>query len=149
MKPNRNGIWAVDRTSTGWSAARYVGEGMFVSSDSSGQLYITNLRTNPNNLAKVTLANGLFTNYETIRAGAHPCIAPDGSFLVYDINSGTHLMVCFREGSGNWGPAIDLTQHGLPSSAGIATISPDGKYLFYMYNGDIYWVSTDLIKNLK
>ena len=37
------GIWAVDRLADGWSEPRYVGQGMYVSSDRSGQLYVTDL----------------------------------------------------------------------------------------------------------
>ena len=33
--------------------------------------------------------------------------------------------------------------------AGIASISPDGKYLFFGRNGDIYWVRTKIIEELK
>lgn len=147
--PGGEGIWAVDRTESGWSAPRFVGPGMYVSSDSSEQVYVTNLTTNPPSLAKVTVSGGIFTNYTFIRAGAHPCIAPDGSYLIYDINGGTHLMVSFKLDNGTWGTAIDLTQHGFPASAGIGSISPDGRYFFYLYNSNIYWVSTDVIKSLR
>jgi len=149
QKTGQEGIWAVDRTTTGWSAARFVGQGMFVSSDLTGQIYLTDLRNNPATVSKVSLSGGLFNNYQILWTGAHPCIAPDGSYLVFDVDGGTHLKVCFLQQNGTWGNPVDLSQHGLPVSAGIASISPDGNYLFYLYNSDIYWVSTDLIKNLK
>jgi hypothetical protein len=44
------------------------------------------------------------------------------------------------------GEAIDLAQHGLNAKAGIASISPDGKYLFYGQDDDIYWVSTRVMR---
>ncbi len=31
----------------------------------------------------------------------------------------------------------------------LLRVSPDGKYLFYTQNGDIYWVSTKIIKDLQ
>jgi hypothetical protein len=31
----------------------------------------------------------------------------------------------------------------------IASITPDGKYLFFRRNGDIYWVSTKIIEKLR
>jgi len=49
---------------------------------------------------------------------------------------------------GKWDAAKDLTKQGIPASASIASISPDGKYLFFTDKGDLYWVSTELIKNL-
>jgi Tol biopolymer transport system component len=84
---------------------------------------------------------------EYISAGIHPAIAPDGSYLVYDNGDG-NLRVRFRLADGKWGAAKDLTKQGLPASASIASISPDGKYLFFTNKGDLYWVSTELIKNL-
>jgi hypothetical protein len=142
------GIWAADRTQAGWSAARYVGQGMFVSSSADGRLFVTDISSEPFYIAQVHLTAGRFTSYARIAAGTHPCIAPDGSYLVYDIEAGKHLVVRFRQPSGTWGALVDLTSHGIPLQAGIASLSPDGKYLFYSYNGDSYWVSTGLIEAL-
>ncbi|RJP52279.1 MAG: hypothetical protein C4583_06945 [Anaerolineaceae bacterium] len=141
------GIWATDRTANSWSEPRYVGEGMFVSSDQSGQVYVTNFASGAPSLSKVTLTDGRFTDWEIITVGAHPAIAPDGSYLVYDDGNG-YLRVKFHSEDGKWSASRDLTKHGIPTSASIASISPDGMYLFYVYDGDLYWVSTDLIKNL-
>ncbi len=140
------GIWAVDRTPEGWSEARYVGEGMFVSSDQDGQIYVTNNATR--SLSKATLTDGRFTKLESLGAGIHPAIAPDGSYLVYDNGDG-NFRVKFRLADGSWGAAKDLTTQGLPASASIASISPDGKYLFYTYKSDLYWVNTEVIANLQ
>jgi hypothetical protein len=140
------GIWAVDRTAAGWSEPRYVGEGMFVSSDQSGQIYVTDLRAR--SLSKVTVTDGRFTKLESIGPGIHPAIAPDGSYLVYDDGDG-NFRIKFRLADGNWGAAKDLTKQGIPASASIASVSPDGKYLFYTYKGDLYWVNTEVIENLR
>lgn len=140
------GIWAADRTASGWSTPRYVGEGMFVSSDQSGQIYVTNATAR--NLSKVTLTDGRFTKLEPIGAGVHPAIAPDGSYLVYDDGDG-NLTAVFPQPDGSWGGPISLVQQNIPAAASIATISPDGKYLFYTYKGDLYWVSAEIIANLQ
>ena len=42
-----------------------------------------------------------------------------------------------------------MTQHGTLPANSIATISPDGKYLFYTNKGDLYWVRAEIIANLK
>jgi Tol biopolymer transport system component len=141
-------IWAVDRTADGWSAPRLVGEGMFVSSSNDGQLFITNFAGGAPSLNKVTLTDGQFSDYKFIAPGVHPAIAPDGSYLVFDNGDG-NLRVRFLLKDGKWSDAKDLTTQGIPSTASIASISPDGKYLFYVDNQDIYWVSTQVIKNLK
>jgi Tol biopolymer transport system component len=143
------GIWAVDRTSDGWSEPRYVGQGMYVSSDRSGQVYVTDLNASSHAVSLVTLTEGRFTTYEHITTGAHPGIAPDGSYLLYDRGGGDHLYVRFRLEDGTWGEVIDLTREGLPWGAGIASISPDGLYLFYTDGHDLYWVSTEIITALR
>jgi Tol biopolymer transport system component len=141
-------IWATDRTADGWSTPRFVGEGMFVSSTNDGQLYITNFASGAPNLSKVTLTYGRFSDYENIASGVHPSIAPDGSYLVFDNGDG-NLRVRFLLDDGKWSDAKDLATQGIPSTAAIASITPDGKYLFFVDNQDIYWVSTQVIENLR
>jgi len=164
-EPNRQhmdyGIWASERTADGWSAAKFVGQGMFVSSSSDGQIYVTDHTELPKGfLAKVAMVNGRFVGFERLRGGmdalrprfqnlAHPCPAPDGSYIVFDVEGGSHLFVCFREPDGTWSEAIDLSLHGIDALAGIASISPDGKYLFFGLNRDLYWVSTAIIEELR
>ncbi len=143
------GIWAVDRTDAGWSEARYIGEGMFVSSDQSGQIYVTTFAaTGRPNLSKVTLADGRFGSFEVLHGGVHPAIAPDGSYLVFDDGDG-NLAVRFLQMDGSWSAPKSLSRQGIPAAASIATISPDGKYLLYTYENDLYWVSAEVIANLK
>ena len=143
------GIWAVDRTNAGWSEARYVGEGMFVSSDQSGQIYVTSFATSGRpSLSKVTLTDGRFGSFEALHAGVHPAIAPDGSYLVYDDGDG-NLAVRFLQADGSWSAPKSLARQDIPTAASITSISPDGKYLFYTYKNDLYWVSTEVIANLE
>ena len=141
-------IWAADRTAQGWSDPRYIGAGMFVSSDQNGEIYVTSFAGGSPKLCKVNLTAGQFSDYETLTGGVHPAIAPDGSYLIYDNGDGS-LRVIFRIDDDTWSSAKDLTKQGLPASASIASLTPDGKYLFYSDNGDLYWVSTDLIHNLN
>jgi Tol biopolymer transport system component len=145
---DEGGIWATDRTADGWSAPRYVGKGMFVSSDQSGQVYVTNFASGIPSLSTVALVEGRFADWKNIAAGVHPAIAPDGSYLINDDGNG-NLRVRFRLADGKWGTVKDLTKQGIPASASIASISPDGKYLFFTDKGDLYWVSTELIKKLN
>ncbi len=143
------GIWAVDRTSSGWSEARYVGEGMFVSSDQNGRIYVTSFTPNSRpRLTKVSLVDGRFSAFEDLFDGVHPAIAPDGSYLVYDDGDG-NLTALFPQPDGSWGGPKSLARQNIPAAASIATISPDGKYLFYTYKGDLYWVSAEIITNLQ
>lgn len=157
--PGLPGIWVTKRQPEGWSEPTYAGQGMFVSSDSRGYLYVTDMSSlgidGRTYLAEVTVNNGLFTGYQRLNivahygTQAHPCIAPDGSYLIFDVQDGNYLYLCFRNQDGTWGEAIDLTNHGYDPMAGGATISPDGKYMFFCLNGDIWWISTSFIDKLR
>ncbi|UCE39014.1 MAG: PD40 domain-containing protein, partial [Thermoplasmata archaeon] len=152
------GMYMAKRTSDGWSETEYVGPGMMVSSSRDGQMYVCDTRLKPYRIVNVQIENGRFTQYKRLRGGieqfqnenrtAHPCISPDGSYIIFDKN-GTYLYVSFRNMDNEWGKPIDLTKHGFHPEAGIASISPDGKNLFFGRNGDIYWVSTKIIEKLK
>lgn len=147
-----------DRTSTGWSEPVYAGAGMFLSASRDGQLYTTDISSITSRrtyLARVSTRDGFFTGYEKVSiqahygSQAHPCISPDGSYLLFDVQGGNYLYVSFKNADGTWGEAIDLTKHGFDSLAGGATISPDGKYLFFSLRGDIWWVDIGVIENLR
>jgi Tol biopolymer transport system component len=154
-----SGFYASARTDTGWSSPRYAGKGMYLTSDRSGQLYTTDSvwGNQPKHyLAKVTFRNGVFSNYERLHIDphyenqTHPCIAPDGSYIIFDINvENGSLYVSFKDKGGKWGEAIDLTRHGFKPDARGAYVSPDGKYLFFSYHGDIWWVDIRVIENLR
>lgn len=149
----------VERTPDGWSEPKYAGQGMFLSSSRDGQIYTTDMSSRKINgrtyLAKVSTQNGAFTNYERLNiptylgTQAHPCIAPDGSYIIFDVDGGSYLFVCFKEADGTWGEAIDLTKHGFDPLAGGAYVSPDGKYLFFHFKEDIWWVDIKIIESLK
>ena len=153
------GCYASERTDTGWSVPKYAGNGMYFTFDNSGQLYTTQSvwGSQPKHyLAKVTFSNGLFTNYETLNINphygnqTHPCIAPDGSYIIFDIEvENGSLFVSFKDKDGKWREAIDLTKHGFKPDIRGAYISPDGKYLFFNYGGDIWWVDIKVIERLK
>ncbi|MDH5604669.1 MAG: hypothetical protein OEY51_12050, partial [Cyclobacteriaceae bacterium] len=152
------GTYMATRTSEGWSEAEYVGPGMMVSSSRDGQMYVTDTQLKPNQIVNVQIENGRFTQYKKLsgkieqfqseNSTVHPCISPDGSYIIFDTN-GTSLYLSFRNMDNEWGKPIDLTKHGFHPEAGIASISPDGKYLFFGRNGDIYWVDAKIIENLK
>jgi hypothetical protein len=158
--PQPAGIWAVDRTEQGWSTPYFMGFGMFESTTLTGEVYTTDILGKPDCLARAHMKNGRFAGLERLRGGmdalivgdtgpAHPCIAPDGGYIVFDAHYGNHLYVCFKQKNGAWGPAIDLAKHGVDPKAGGGSITPDGKYLFYHQEGHLYWASTRLIEELR
>jgi len=155
----QSGYYASARTDSGWSVPKYAGQGMYLTSEKSGQLYTTESvwGNQPKHyLAMVTFRNGFFSDYKRLNINphygnqTHPCIAPDGSYMIFDIEvENGSLFVSFKDKEGNWGEAIDLTKHGFKPDIRGAYISPDGKYLFFAVDGDIWWVDIQVITRLK
>lgn len=155
---NNPGVYHAERTQSGWSGAQYAGPGGFVSSSRDGRIYVGDPRGE--SWSRVTLADGRFAKYERLpdlikelrprftRIG-HPCISPDGTYVVFDVEGGSHLFVSFKDNDGPWSEPADLTEHGFFVNDGITSISPDGKYPFFQRNNDLYWVSTKIIDKLR
>lgn len=144
------GIYVSERTPEGWSAAEYAGQGMYVTSSRSGRMYVTAPpRWERGPLAEVTLEGSRFAGLTPIPnlIGAHPGVAPDGSYILFDNGNGM-MRVSFLQASGEWGEPVDLTRHGIFPGGFCPSVSPDGEYLFFSHAGDIYWVSTTLIEDV-
>lgn len=105
--------------------------GMYLTSDNSGRLYTTESvwGNEPKHyIALVTCNDGVFTNYERLKINpyygnqTHPCIAPDGSFIIYDTNDDISTMfISFKDKNGNLSESINLTQYGIMKDAGEPT----------------------------
>lgn len=157
-QPDLPSYYFVERTPGGWTEPKFAGQGMFMSSSRDGEIFTTDMSMydyGTTYLAIVTTVDGVFTNYKRLeiqpRLGrqAHPCIAPDGSYILYDVEGGSHLFVSFKKADGSWGEGIDLAKHGFDRLAGGAYVSPDGKYLFFSLNGDIWWVDIEVVESLR
>ncbi len=88
-----------------------------------------------------------------------PLISPDGSYMIFESQrdggyGGTDIYVSFNL-KGKWSAPISLGKPiNTPSYETAATITPDGKYMFYTLAPDegspiIYWVSTQMITDLR
>ncbi|WP_055394888.1 PD40 domain-containing protein [Flagellimonas eckloniae] len=161
------------RTNTGWSEVKSLGP-MFnredwgimrLSSSTKGTYVFDDYKSN--DVIRIsTLKNGkreeprlLGKEINTGKYTAHPFIAPDESYLIWDSERDggygkSDLYISFRQNDGSWGAAINMgdkinTTFG--ESGGYVT--PDGKYLFYnsgdLENKDIFWVDAQVIENLK
>jgi len=159
------GIWYVNRTKEGWSKAQYLGYGMNVCTTLDGKIYLTDIRLPEENMGLVTveITNNRISGYIKLiggmnkpaadRApGRHPCIAPDERFVIfdsYDKDGKGRLYICYRKKDGTWSKACDLGDKINFEDHICASLSPDGKYIFYHADSDIYWVRTDFIEELK
>ena len=84
-----------------------------------------------------------------------PRVSPDMTGLIFHSNNaggfGNYdLYISFKDATGDWtearnmGPAINTA-----ADEGDATFSPDGKFIFFSRDGDIYWVSASIIEELR
>ncbi len=99
----------------------------------------------------------------TGRMNAHPFIAPDESYLIWDgeRDSGfgdSDLYISFRQQNGTWSEAINMGDKiNTTGWEAVACVTPDGKYLFFNRNKnpdnyenvDIFWVGAQIIENLR
>ncbi|MFC6978023.1 hypothetical protein [Microbulbifer taiwanensis] len=101
----------------------------------------------------------------TVNSGkmtAHPFIAPDESYLIWDSKrdggyGGSDLYISFRQEDGSWGPAINMGEKiNSDKWDAYASVTPDGKYILFNRgidddndNVDIYWVDAQVIEALR
>lgn len=155
-------IWVMDRTPIGWGEARRHGNGMYATTTKDGTLYVTDISTfSFGRIVRQLKMPGGYSEPDTVRGGvyhpagaAHPCISHDESYIVFDSwREGTFgqadLFMCVRKSNGSWSEAIHLPAAVNTVGENIcATLSPDGLYMFFTTNNDIYWVSTALLDKL-
>ena len=165
INENRNGIWFVDKTDEGWGEPQYFGQGRQVSVSKNRTLYYRDPDNYPNDRIVIRhFKDGKYTEPEILRIGVdgqrpgHPWIALDESYILFDTwhpeGQGKGLYpdfyVCFRRKDGSWNEAINLGNTiNKELHNNICTVSPDGKYFFYTYEGDLYWVDAQIIEELK
>jgi hypothetical protein len=91
---------------------------------------------------------------------AHPFIAPDESYLIWDSEreggyGASDLYISFQEIDGSWGPAINMGDKvNSDKWDAYASVTPDGKYILFNRgidddNADIYWVDAKIIEHLR
>jgi hypothetical protein len=145
------GIWVMNRSGDSWGEPEYLFSGMYVTTALNGNAYVTDI---------FELAGGGICVYrkvadqygpcEKLRGGvnthpaAHPLIAPDESYLIFDANEAFYIS--FPGNGGYWSDPVELTEITTFGSNMTASLSPDGRFLFYYANHDIYWVSADILQ---
>ncbi len=95
---------------------------------------------------------------------AHPFIAPDESYIIWDSEreggyGDSDLYISFRQEDGSWGPAINMGDKvNSDKWDAYASVTPDGKYITFNrgidletdpMNVDIYWVDARVIDELR
>jgi hypothetical protein len=162
----------IERTSNGWSEVKNLGAPyqdmpiMRLTASSKGT-YFFDKASRDGVIRYSKIVEGKRTEPEVLgpeinsgKLTAHPYIAPDESYLIWDSEKEggygeSDLYISFREEDGSWGSAINFGS-GVNSEVDDAfgNVTPDGKYLFFYRdvspgNLDIYWVSAEIITQLK
>lgn len=166
----------IERTNDGWSEVKNLGEPfenisiMRSAISANGTIYFdTYNRAMDIPLRYSRRVNGKYETPKLLgpqfgvgRYNAHPYIAPDESYIVFDSvrDAGygrSDLYISFREADGKWGAAINLGDKiNTDASEKNPSVSPDGKFIFFdrrkkRGNEDvtIYWVDAQIIETLR
>lgn len=157
------------RTSDGWSDVKSLGpmfdrkdwgimrlssslKGTYVFDDYKSNDVIRISKIKEGKRQKPTLLN---KNINSGKWTAHPFIAPDESYLIFDSErengvGKSDLYISFKQKNGSWGTAInmgDKINTSNPERSGY--VSPDGKYFFFNSNLSIHWVDAKIIETLR
>ncbi len=146
----------------GWSSPIPLFPGLYASADLDGTLYYTTYYRGMNHIAYRMQEDGEYGPEQLVGSNlfsfqyedAHPCVAPDGTYLIFDSetrprSNACRLFVAFRNEAGSWTEPAHVGEVVGDLPAALARISPDGKYLFFKADGDIYWVDTSVVKTLR
>ncbi len=146
------GIWVMERAGEEWGDPAYLFPGMFVTTASSGNAYVTSLDyAAGGGLCVYRPDQGEYGECERLEGGinsiqaAHPLIAPDETFLIFDGEDGG-LYISFPLGDGGWSLGVRIDEISDIGAIMTAALSPDAQVLFFYANHDIYWVSVDVLR---
>ncbi|MEQ8927389.1 MAG: hypothetical protein RLO81_16330 [Fulvivirga sp.] len=167
LKPKGLYQWYSDKTQNGWSEPKPIEKNfedrfmMYLTTTKNGNLYFTSqeeedemedggiyfsINENGQNTTVEKLSEAINFSGKWI---AHPYIAPDESYLIYDGESESglgenDLFISFKQ-NGKWTKAQNMgPKVNTPLTEMCASVSPDGQYLFFHRGddetGDIYWI---------
>lgn len=99
-------------------------------------------------------------NINSGKFNAHPFIAPDESYLIWDSHrengfGDSDIYIAFKQDDGSFGDAINMgpsiNSEGWDAAA---SVTPDGLFLFFhrlndSSNANIYWISANIIDRLR
>ena len=176
ISPDGNTIYLdsryIERTNSGWSAVKSLGAPfkdfsiMRLTASTNGT-YVFDEREKIGTIRYSRLIDGkreapkaFGKEINTGKWTAHPFIAPDESYLIWDSEreggyGDSDLYISFRQENGSWGPAINMGEGINTEREDIyGSVTPDGKYLFfhtYLGNGkvNIFWVDAQVIENFR
>lgn len=173
---NRERIWFVEQTPSGWSEPRVIDHVVAAhpthwqfSLTAGGDLYFTSEIEGVLGEQDIYVARwrgGTFTAPESVGEGVNsderefcPFVAPDESYLIFsrtvpEERGRSDLFVSFRQPDGTWTEALNMgdvinSEHNETSPV----VTEDGRYLFFLrVSGevnDVFWTKADVIDELR
>jgi hypothetical protein len=167
-------IWYIQRQGGRWSEPINAGRNInsdrneyYISFTTAGKMYFSsntldNEGANNFDIYSSETMNGVFQpplklgpGINTSHYEADVFVALDESYVVFSANrpgglGSGDLYVSFRRADGTWTLSKSLGNIiNTVTDDFCPYVSPDGKYLFYASQGDIYWVSTDVIRKMR
>jgi hypothetical protein len=104
-------------------------------------------------IIRIRKNNGSYERVEKLPGflnGHSPAIAPDESFLIFVQGTPRQLYVSFRDKNDSWTKPQSLgSEINMKRMNGYPSVTPDSRYLFYTVDHKLYWVNTDIIKQLQ
>ena len=161
-KPKRTSIFFKQKKNGDWSDGKDTQiTGMWPSVDAVGNLYYTTRLKGFACIARRIQKDGTYSEQEILSFPndekiefMHPCVAQDGSFIIMDAENcphenGCELYISFCRQDNAWTKPRQMGDLIPLKNAAMARLSTDGKFIFFQAAGDIYWVSTKIIEELK
>ena len=128
---------------------------MYISSTLDGTLYWTYLSSAGEAIVRTRKTGTGYGPVERMASdgmpwiGAHPFVSPDESLVIFDVRpQGTisDLVVVFRRADGTWtAPQPISAVNGAGPDEICASLSPDGRYLFFARDMRIWWVDAAVL----
>jgi ankyrin repeat protein len=172
-EPGDENIWYVEPGRGGWSDPRPLGPAVndfdlhwLFSISEAGTLYFSSVRQGgygSRDIYRSRRVNGVHLPPENLGpvintgGGEHtPFIAPDESYLIFTstahgLTEGMlHFVISYREADGGWSAPQALDDITAPVSDPLCPlVTADGKFMFFIGSGDIWWTHADFIEEMR
>lgn len=157
----KGGTYVVERAGDSWGQPAFFSDAYCITSTRDGEMFSSGGDREDRNIMTFRKTDGGFTPPEAVAGGvntdafeAHSFVSPDGKFILFDSArpgefENTGIYVCFRKDDGTWGEASSLGPKINGVQSMISSLSPDGKYIFFSRDHDIWWVSARVIGELR
>jgi hypothetical protein len=167
---NNYQIWHMTRNGSSWTTPQKLTAPfsidsikMFPTLSLNGNLYFTQFDASYKGYFYIARNNnGIFetpvklsTTVNAFYNHGHAFIAPDESYIVFDAiptqqSTGSVIYVCFKSADSTWGTPVKLSNTiNSTNNQILPYISPDGKYLFFAKQANIWWVDSKVVTRHK